>query len=51
MNLFDPMRDQVDLLNVEVGIYLLGNIHLVPDIILPGVHFAPLLGRRPTISI
>ena len=50
-NLFDPMRHQVDLRKVEVGIQLLGNIYLVADIIPPGVHFAPLLGLRPRFSI
>jgi hypothetical protein len=51
MNLFDPMRHQVDLRRVEVTIQLLGNIYLVADMILPGVHFSPLLGRRPSFSI
>jgi hypothetical protein len=50
-NLFDPMRHQVDLWKVKVGIQLLGNIYLVADIIPPGVHFALLLGRRPSFSI
>jgi hypothetical protein len=50
-NLFDPMRHQVDLRNVEVGIQLLGNIYLVVDIIPPGVHFAPLLGQCPSLTI
>ena len=50
-NLFDPMRHQVDLRKVEVGIQLLGNIYLVADIFSPGVHVAPLLGRRPSFSI
>ena len=50
-NLFGPMRHQVDLRNVEVGIQLLGNIYLVADIIRPGVHFMPLLGLRPSFSI
>jgi len=50
-NLFDPMRHQVDLRKVEVGIQLLGNIYLVADIVPPGVHFAPLLRRRPSFSI
>jgi len=50
-NLFNPMRHQVDLRKVEVGIQLLGNIYLVADIIPPGVDFAPLLGRRPSFSI
>jgi len=50
-NLFDPMRHQVDLRKVEVGIQLLRNIYLVADIIPPGVHFAPLLGQHPSFSI
>jgi hypothetical protein len=51
LNQFDPMRHQVDLRNVDVGIQLLGNIYLVSDTIPAGVHFAPLLGRRPSFSI
>jgi len=51
MNLFDLMRHQVNLRKVKVGIQLLGNIYLVAKIIPPGVHFAPLLGRRPSFSI
>jgi len=50
-NLFDPMRHQVDLWKVEVGILLLGNIYLVAVIIPPGIYFAPLLGRRPSFGI
>ena len=50
-NLFDLMTHQVDLRKVQVSIQLLGNIYLVADIIPPGVHFAPLLGRRPSFSI
>jgi hypothetical protein len=50
-NLFDPIRHQVDLRKVEVGIQLLGNLYLMADIIPPGVHFAPLLGRRPRFSV
>jgi hypothetical protein len=50
-NLFDPMRPEADLLTVEVGIQLLGNIYLVADIISSGVHFALLIGRRPRFSI
>jgi hypothetical protein len=50
-NLFDPMRHQVDLRKVEVSIQLFGNIYLVADIIPPGVHFATLLGRRPSYGI
>jgi len=46
--LFDPMRHQVDLSKVVVGIQLLGNIYLVADIIPPGVHLVPLLGLRPS---
>ena len=49
--LSDPMRHQVALWTVEVGILLLGNVDLVGDIIPPGVHFTPLLGRRPSFSI
>jgi hypothetical protein len=41
--LFDPMRHQVDLRKVEVGIQLLGNLYLVAGILPPAVHFAPLL--------
>jgi hypothetical protein len=41
--LFDPMRQQVDLWKVEVGIQLLGNIYLVGDIIPPSILFVPLL--------
>jgi len=50
-NLFDRLRHQVDLQNVEVGIQLLGNFYPVADIIPPGVHFAPLLRWRPSFSI
>jgi hypothetical protein len=49
-NLF-PMGHQVDLWKVEVGIQLLGNIYIMADIIPPGFNFAPLLGRRPSVSI
>jgi len=49
--LFDPVRHQVDLRKVEDGIYLLGNIYVVADIIPPGIHFAPLPGRRPCFSM
>jgi hypothetical protein len=45
------MRYQEDLRKVDVGIQLLGNICLVADIIPPGVHFAPLLGQRPSFNI
>jgi hypothetical protein len=50
-NLFDPMRHQVNLRKVEVGIQLFVNIYLVADIIPPGVHFAPLHGRCPSFSM
>jgi hypothetical protein len=50
-NLLDPMRHQVDLRKVAVGIQLLGNIYLVADKIPQGVHFAPLLGRSPSFRI
>jgi len=51
MNLLGSTRHQVDLRKVEVGIQLLGNVYLMADIILPGVHFATLLGWRPSFSI
>jgi hypothetical protein len=38
-------------LEVEVGIQLLGNIYLIADSILPGIHFVLLLGQRPSFSI
>jgi len=44
--LFDPMRHQVDLHKVEIGIQLLGDIYLMADITMPGVQFATLLGQR-----
>jgi hypothetical protein len=50
-NLFDPVRHQVDLRKVEVGIQHFGQIYLVADIILPGVLFAPLLRRNLSFSI
>jgi len=50
-NLFGPMRHQVDLRNVEVGINLLGNIYLVADIIPPGVHLVPCLGGCPSFRM
>ena len=50
-NLFDPMRQQVNYRKDEVSIKLLGNIYLVGYIFPPGVHCAPLLGRRPSFSI
>jgi len=49
-NLLDPVRHQVDLRNVEVSINLLGNIHFVADIILPGVQSVPLLGQCPSFN-
>jgi hypothetical protein len=42
-NLFGPVWHRVDLRKVEVGIKLLGNIHLAPNIIQPGVYFSPRL--------
>jgi len=45
-NLFDPVRHQVHLRTVGVGIWLSGIIYLVGRIIPPGIHFAPLLGWR-----
>jgi len=50
-NLLDPMTHQVDLRKVEVVIQLLVNINHFADLIPPGVHFAPLLGWRPSFSI
>jgi hypothetical protein len=50
-NLFNSMRDPVDLQKIEVGIQLLGNIYLVADIIPPGIALAPLLGQYPSFSI
>jgi hypothetical protein len=50
-NLFGPMRHQVDLRKAEVSILLFRNIYLLADIMPPEDHFAPLLGRRPTISV
>jgi len=50
MNLFVPMRHQVDLQNVEVSISLHANIYLVADIFQSGVHFVPLLGQRLNFS-
>jgi len=50
-NLFNPMRHQVDRRKVEVGIQLLGNIHLMADIIPQDIHFVPLLGWRLSFSI
>jgi hypothetical protein len=49
-NLFDPVRHQVDLRKVEVGINLLRNIYLVADIIPQAIHFVPLLRQRPSFS-
>jgi hypothetical protein len=50
-NLFDPIRHQVDLRTVDVSIELLRNIYLTADIILQGVHFAPLFRRRAGFTI
>jgi hypothetical protein len=51
MTLFNPVRHQVDLRNVEVRIELLGNISLTGDDFPPGIHFVPLLGIGPKFSI
>jgi hypothetical protein len=48
--LFNPVRHQVDLWKFEGSISLHGNVYLMADIILPGIHFAPLVGRRPCFS-
>jgi hypothetical protein len=50
-NLCNPKRHVLALQKVEFGIELLPNIYLVADIILPGIHFAPLLGRCPSFII
>jgi len=50
-NMFAPMRHQVDLRKVKVGISFLVNTYLMADIIMPSVHFAPLHGRRPCFTI
>jgi hypothetical protein len=50
MNLFDPMRHQVDLQKVEVGIQLLGKIYRVAHVILLGIHFTPQFGWRPSFG-
>jgi hypothetical protein len=44
VDLFDPMRHQVDLQKVDVGILLLGRIYLVTDIDPPRSYFALRLG-------
>ena len=51
VDLFEPMRGQVDLRKVQVGIELLGNICLVADRLPPDVHFTLLVGRHPSFSI
>jgi len=51
MNLFGPIRHQVDLRKVAVGIVLLGIVYLGVDMTTPGVHFVPVLRRRPSSSI
>jgi hypothetical protein len=50
-NLFDPVRHQVQLQIVEVGIKFLGNIYLMADIIIPGVYSTPRLVRCPSVGI
>jgi hypothetical protein len=51
MNLFDPVRHQVDIRKIEVGIQLLGNIYPAAHRMPPGAQFAPLLGHLPSFSI
>jgi len=51
INLCDPMRHQVDLQKVDIGIYLRGKIYLLSDILPPGIHFAQLLGLCSRFSI
>jgi len=43
-NLVHPMRHQLELREVEVGIDCLGNIYYVVDMIPQHVHFTPLHG-------
>jgi len=50
-NLLDPMRHQVYVRKLEVNIEILVNISLVADMIPPAIHFAQLLGRRPSFGI
>jgi len=50
-NLFDRVKHDVDLRNVDVGISLFGYLNLLFDINLPGAHFMPLLAQHPSISI
>lgn len=50
-NLFNPIRHQVDLWNVEVVIYDDGNIYHVPDSIPRGFHFVPLVGQFSSVII
>jgi len=50
-NLFDPMWHEVCFHTVEVGIGLLGSVHLIADIIPPCFHIAPHLHRHPCCSI
>jgi hypothetical protein len=50
-NLYDPLRHQLGLRKVDVGIQLFTNIYFVADIILPGVHLAPFLGPPPSFNI
>ena len=51
MNLFDTITHELDLLNVEVSIQLIGNIYPRADMIQEGVYFEPLLGPDPSLSI
>jgi len=44
---FDSIRHHMDPQRVELGISLLVIIYPVADIIPPGIHFVPLLGRHP----
>jgi hypothetical protein len=50
-NLFYPLRPQVELRKVVVGIQLLANICAVADSILPGFHFAALFRLCPSCTI
>jgi len=50
-NLLNSMRHEVDLWNVAVCIQIVGNIHLVAEVILPGYHYTPHVGRNPRFSM
>jgi len=49
--LFNPMWHEVDIQKAEVGMYHLGNIYLMADIIPPAIQLAPLLEQRPSFTM